>query len=147
MEIERKFLVDDIPYNLKDYAHSYIEQGYLNFNPEVRIRNINSKYFLTVKGEGTIAREEYEIPISALTYEELSLRLQSKLLKKNRYFIPIGKNMAELDVYINFEDLVMVEVEFPNVILADNFEVPDWFGIEVTDDKSFKNKNLALMIK
>ena len=37
MEIERKFLVKKIP-DLTNLQAIYIEQGYLSFSPEVRIR-------------------------------------------------------------------------------------------------------------
>ena len=30
MEIERKYLIDEIPFDLKDYSCKVIEQGYLN---------------------------------------------------------------------------------------------------------------------
>ena len=70
MEIERKFLVKKIP-DLTNLQAIYIEQGYLSFSPEVRIRKKDEKFYLTVKSDGDIVREEYEIEISQNTYEEL----------------------------------------------------------------------------
>ena len=39
--------------------------------------------------------------------------------------------------------LTLSTEEFPNKEKANSFEVPSWFGEEITYDKSYKNKNLA----
>ena len=39
---------------------------------------------------------------------------------------------------------MLVEVEFSSLEQADNFEPADWFGREVTIDKSYQNKALAM---
>ena len=41
----------------------------------------------------------------------------------------------------------MVEVEFIDIDSANNFEIPCWFGNEVTRDKEFRNKNLAKILR
>lgn len=146
MEIERKFLVEKIP-DLTNVKAIYIEQGYLSFSPEVRIRKKDKKFYMTVKSDGDIAREEYEIEISQNTYDELSSQVKGLILKKMRYEISLNKtDVAELDIYENFEDLKLVEVEFIDIDSANNFEIPCWFGDEVTRDKEFKNKNLAKIL-
>ena len=51
---------------------------------------------------------------------------------------------AELDLYHNeLDGLSTVEVEFTDVEEATEFKEPDWFDIDITSDKSYKNKNLA----
>ena len=50
MEIERQFLVEDaalVPVNMF-MAQYKIRQGYLSFEPELRIRQMNDEYFLTI---------------------------------------------------------------------------------------------------
>lgn len=145
-EIERKFLVKNIPLDIEKYEHNYIVQAYLSFMPEVRIRNIDDKhYYLTFKNEGTLSRQEYEIEIQRNTYQDLYEKIQGKALLKCRYKIPLDSGeIAELDIYINIDGLVVVEVEFSSIETASNFRVPTWFGKEVTYDKQYKNKNLAL---
>ena len=59
MEIERKFLVAQLPDNLDNYNCRYIEQGYLSTKPVVRVRRDNDDYYLTYKGSGMMAREEF----------------------------------------------------------------------------------------
>ena len=72
MEIERKFLIND---NLSDkciYNIEEIEQGYIKFDPEVRIRNVdNREYYLTYKSKGKIKRMELEERISKEQYQIL----------------------------------------------------------------------------
>jgi adenylate cyclase len=127
VEIERKFLVKKIP-DLNSVQVSYIEQGYLSFSPEVRIRKKDDMFYLTVKSDGDIAREEYEIEISQNTYDELTSQVKGLVLKKMRYEIPLNKSeVAELDIYENFENLKMVEVEFIDIDSANAFEIPFWF--------------------
>ena len=46
MEIERKYLVSGIPDNIDSYPCRFIEQGYLNTAPVVRVRRDNDNYYL-----------------------------------------------------------------------------------------------------
>ena len=52
MEIERKFLIKELPANLDEYPCLFIEQAYLNTNPVIRIRRQDDEYYLTYKGKG-----------------------------------------------------------------------------------------------
>ena len=53
MEIERKYLVKQLPAHLERYPSKYLEQGYLNTDPVVRIRRSDDTYTLTYKGRGS----------------------------------------------------------------------------------------------
>ena len=57
MEIERKFLIKEMPSNLEDYPHRTLEQGYLCTGPVVRVRKDGERYELTYKSKGFMARE------------------------------------------------------------------------------------------
>ncbi len=144
MEIERKFLVQNLP-NLNNYPHKDIVQGYISFNPEIRIRKANDKCYLTVKSEGTISREENEIEINLTIFSSLLKIVKGRIIYKTRYFIPLADSLnAELDVYHeDLDGLFTVEVEFLNMQDAQNFLPPNWFFEEITEDKKYKNKNLA----
>lgn len=58
MEIERKFLIKDLPKDLTSYPCSQIEQAYLNENPVLRIRRKDDDYILTYKSKGMMARRK-----------------------------------------------------------------------------------------
>lgn len=71
MEIERKFTVRQLPEDLARYDSHLIEQGYLNTNPVVRVRREDNTYYLTYKGKGLMAREEYNLPLNEQAYNHL----------------------------------------------------------------------------
>lgn len=147
MEIERKFLVNEVPKGIyKNHSFSEIVQGYISINPEIRIRKMNDKYFITKKSEGTLKREEQEVEIDASTYEILLSGVKGNLIEKTRFDIPIENDkIAQLDIYHgNLGGLITVEVEFPTCEESKLFKKPAWFGTEITRNKNYKNKNLSM---
>ncbi len=131
MEIERKFIVHNLPDNLDSYPHSEIEQGYLCMEPVIRIRRMNKQYFLTFKSKGLMARTEHEFPLDKAAYEHLLPKVDGILISKTRYKIPDEHGFViELDVFHGeYEGLVMAEVEFPSEEVAVEYEGPEWFEI------------------
>ncbi len=144
MEIERKFLVQNLP-DLAHYPHKKLIQGYISIDPVIRIRQMEEDYFLTVKSQGHMIREEFELPITKEQYESLLCKLEYSPIEKIRYFIPLENQLiAELDVYKGpLEGLTTVEVEFSSSTTANTFEVPSWFGKDITHDNRYKNNHLA----
>lgn len=145
MEIERKFLVSDIPENLSAYKCRIIEQGYLSTNPVVRVRKDNNDYYLTYKGKGFMAREEYNLPLTKESYEHLLAKADGNIITKRRYEIPDGKGKTiELDIFEGyFEGVVLAEVEFDSIEEANSYTPPDWFTEDVTNDKRYHNSNMS----
>ena len=144
MEIEKKFLINSLP-DLSKYAYHKISQAYLNTDPVVRIRKQDNDYYLTYKGKGMMAREEYNLPLNATSYEHLSKKADGNVISKTRYLIPLNNGLtAELDIFDPpFEWLQMIEVEFESIEQADNFTPPEWFGKEVTNDSHYHNSYLS----
>ena len=145
MEIERKYLVKVLPENLESYEQKRIAQGYMCTNPVLRIRRSNDEYFLTYKGQGLMAREEHEFPISAEAFEHMLRKIDGILIDKIRYMIPLDEtHTAELDIFQGvLAPLRLVEVEFASIEEADNFVAPDWFGDDVTNSGEYHNSNLS----
>lgn len=146
MEIERKFLIKNIPENLDSYAFHLIEQGYLCTDPVVRVRRQDDDYFLTYKGKGLLAREEYNLPLTRSGYKHLIKKADGNIIKKKRYLIPIEDTdlTIELDIFDKpFAPLIMAEVEFSSVEGANAFIAPDWFGEDVTNDPAYHNSNMS----
>ena len=71
MEIERKFTVRELPADLDSYPFRHIEQAYLNTSPVVRVRKEDEEYYLTYKGDGMMAMEESNLPLSSDAYYHL----------------------------------------------------------------------------
>lgn len=144
MEIERKFLVDCLP-SLAGYPSKKITQAYVSIQPVIRIRQMNTDYFLTVKSQGAISREEFEMPITETEYEQLLLKIDGIPIEKTRFYLPLENGYtAELDCYHGeLLGLITVEVEFPDLAAAQNFCPPSWFGKDVSLDARYKNNQLA----
>ena len=115
MEIERKFLIRQLPEHLEQYPCLQIEQGYLCTNPVVRIRKQDDSYFLTYKSGGLMTREEYNLPLTAEGYVHLRKKTDGLLITKKRYCIPLDPYTIELDIFEgDLVPLILAEVEFPS---------------------------------
>lgn len=145
MEIERKYLVSQLPEELDRYESKKIAQGYLCTSPVVRIRRSNEEYYMTYKGAGMMVREEYNLPLTKTAYEHMLLKVDGILVEKTRYLIPLGNNLtAELDIFEKaLAGLILVEVEFETVDDANSFCPPEWFGEDVTNSEKYHNSYLS----
>lgn len=158
MEIERKFTVSAVPEDLASRPCLLIEQAYLNTDPVIRIRRQNEEYYLTYKGKGLLAREEYNLPLNKEAYEHLRTKADGNIISKKRYLFPITSPefkegflppaslslTIELDIFEPpFAPLIIAEVEFPDEETANAFLPPHWFSEDVTYDKNYHNSNLS----
>lgn len=145
MEIERKYLVQQLPESLSGYPCRIIEQGYLNTDPVVRIRRDNEKYELTYKSKGFMTRMEYNLPLTQEAYEHLLTKIDGRLIQKKRYMIPLTNDLtAELDIFEgDLAPLILVEVEFSSEEAALAFVPPSWFGDDVTFSGKHHNSTLS----
>jgi CYTH domain-containing protein len=149
MEIERKYLVRELPADLDSHPHVEIEQGYLCTSPTLRIRRMGDAYILTVKekqrnASSAIVNREEEFALTADKYNLLKAKCDGFLVSKTRYRIPVGEYTAELDIFHgNHDGLLLVEVEFPSAETADRFTPPSWFGPDVSADPRYRNSYLA----
>ena len=145
-EIERKYLVKQVPENLASYPFHEIEQGYLCTEPVVRIRRQDEDYYLTYKSKGLMIREEYNLPLTKDAYFHLREKIDGRLISKRRYLIPLDPYTIELDVFHSpKDDLILAEVEFPSEEDALTFTPPDWFGEDVTNSSLYHNSRLSTL--
>ncbi len=145
MEIERKFLVREVPEDLNITKVREIEQGYLCTAPVVRIRRDNDLYELTYKGKGLLAREEYNLPLTQEAYEHLKTKVDGRLISKTRKEIPLKDDLKiELDFFHgDLAPLILAEVEFPDLEMAETFTPPAWFGEDVSLDPAYHNSTMS----
>ena len=145
MEIERKFLLNELPEDLDSYPHTEIEQAYLSVDPVVRVRRDGDAYYLTYKGKGLLIREETNLPLTETSYRHLLEKHDGRVILKTRYRIPLPPYTVELDVFHGaYEGLVLAEVEFPSVEEALAFTPPAWFKEDVTRNPEYHNSRLSL---
>jgi adenylate cyclase len=147
VEIERKFLVEDLP-DLSNFDSVHLEQGYLALvaegGAEVRLRRKGDQPLLTVKGGTGEVRVEEEVELDPGAFESLWPLTEGRRVSKTRHLVPCGDLTIELDLYeCDLDGLVTAEVEFSSEEEADRFEPPDWLGDEVTGDERYLNARLA----
>jgi adenylate cyclase len=144
-ETERKFLVKG------EFRHLSVRkiemiQTYLTIDPEktIRLRIADDKAFLTVKSRpalNTITRNEWEVEIPVSDARQMmNICLPGRIIK-TRYHVPAGKHTYEIDVFHDKnEGLVVAEIELQSD--DEQFEKPDWLGVEVTGLPQYYNANL-----
>ncbi len=148
-EIERSFLLKGDPPNDAERVER-IEQGYIAIDSdgtEVRIRRRAAALTLTVKSpDAGRTRTEEEIELDGARFERLWPLTAGRRLAKDRHLLAMpGGLTAELDVYMGaLAGLRVVEVEFSNERESDRFQIPEWFGPEVTEDPRYRNRELAV---
>ena len=147
METERKFRISGLPPSVIPGTGVEIAQGYLVIDPgELRIRDKGGRFYLTVKGDGTISRDESEIEIPARVFEALWPHTEGARVEKTRYSVQHEGWLLEVDEYRgHLAGLITLECEFRSKKAAATLRLPEWAGdaVEVTEDKAYKNKNLA----
>jgi adenylate cyclase len=148
VEIERKFVLPEIPAEAAGAPSDRIDQGYLAIcddGVEVRIRRIGERTVLTVKKGSGERRLEEEMDIPEASFEALWPLTEGRRVEKERFRLGGGGKGVELDVYRGALDgLVVAEIEFDSDEESEGFDPPAWLGREVTGDERFANQRLAV---
>ncbi|MCC3377259.1 CYTH domain-containing protein [Cohnella sp. REN36] len=153
MEIERKFLLPELPETVRERlavrSEQRIEQTYIAIDDsqELRIRRITDlrtgkrAYTHTFKNGTGLAREEIEYAISESLYAQVAEAVGAVALTKMRTTAEWEGLVVEIDRYDQL-DLAVLEVEFDSVEAAHAFVAPDWFGRDISGDKTYSNKTV-----
>lgn len=159
-EIERKFLIANLDACRRDvrsptkferlrvnakqtFIPLRIKQGYLSFDPVVRVRisdigAFETKCFMTIKGNGLKVRDEFEYEIPLPDARKL-LKMCKGIINKTRY--SLGR--WEIDEFHGKrKGLWLAEIELKS---SDEKlpPLPKWLGEEVTEDPRYANVNMA----
>jgi CYTH domain-containing protein len=155
-EIERKYLI------------AYPDKTVLESAEGVRVRRIEQTYLLAAQGETRRVRKmtemgvtryietrkyrvsdlratEEEKELSSAEYDALLALADPTLrpIRKTRYGIPYKGHVVEVDLYDFWQDRATAEVELADE--SEAVELPPCLSLirEVSDDKRYKNVNLA----
>ena len=140
-EIKRKFLVNQIP-DLSGIVKTEHERYYLyrQNGIDLRIQRLNIKYELERKVEvSNLARVGEKIVITKEEFEILKRFCDGKIIRDS---YQISKNTVLRIYQGRFEGLIRVEVEFQGEDEAQSFNIPDWFGKEITETMLAKDSDL-----
>lgn len=152
MEIEKKYLVNQLPEDLSSYPSFELEQCYLCKSPTLRVRKKGDAYILTYKNrvkpangnEKLCVSEETELPLTKESYEHLREKADGKIITKTRYYIPYMGYRIELDIFHgDYEGFNLAEVEFQTEAESVDFLPPEWFGEDVSGDLRYTNSYLS----
>ena len=151
LEIEKKWIIDkkNIPYDLSNAEIIEIEQTYISFSPEIRVRKINGgkEYTFAVKTNITsdgMTRDELEDYITEEEYNNLIKKREGNTIHKTRYQFLDGDYLLAIDIFSGeLEGLAYLEIEFENQDEVDKIETPSWVIKDVTSDLNYKNGYLA----
>lgn len=145
VEIERKFLVIGDGWRQNAVGKPY-RQGYIRTQGQatVRVRTVGPIGYLTLKGptQGISRMEfEYEIPVADAN-QMLTTLCDRPLIEKTRYLVDYEGMQWEVDEFSGDNaGLVLAEVELEHP--QQSFSLPNWIGLEVSQDGRYFNANLA----
>jgi len=130
-----------LPKHIGEYLLSYLSWDIDKFTPAgVRLRKEGDDvYYLTVKGKGTITRDEDNLDLPKTLFAGFWPETKNKRLNKKRLVYPYEDYKIEFDMYTK-RDLIIAEIELPSIERLENVIV---LGKEVTYDENYDNFNLA----
>ena len=149
IEIERKYLLSEMPPSLEGRPCREIDQGYIpGERLQERVRRIRTDgeewYVRTVKVGSGIRRIELQEDTDRETFEVLWPLTRGRRVIKRRYRVPEGRLVWEVDEFTD-RDLVLAEVELPSEDVKPR--LPEWIAPyvvrEVTGEPEYLNVTLA----
>lgn len=150
LRIEVTYLCNELPGDLKKCKSENIEQGYLcDEDDPVRIRNKGGLYSFTRKTmanpDDLSFRDYSSIDVYKEEFDKV-WKIVTKKLKKTRYYYSEEMDGPDIRVDVfegELKGLILVELVFTNEGDLRTYEVPKWFGPEVTKDRSLTNPAVA----
>ncbi len=149
LEIERKYLLTQIPPEMPRGTTTELHQGYLPGEHIVeRLRRTTrakrTNYARTIKLGRGLVRTEIEEPTTRELFDALWPLTEGKRVEKTRHAIKVGALTWEIDVFTDRE-LVLAEVELTDE--RQEVKLPDWLAPyverDVTEESTYVNYVLA----
>ena len=147
-EIERKFLIKKMP-NLDFIEPVYYQRYFLfrNTNLEIRIQKRGGKYEFERKvTENNLSAKKLKFEITKEEYDKLK-ELPCEHIVRESYKISDNPEITVKVYHGKFEGLVRAEVEFEDEKEAQKFQVPEWFGEEITNSSLGRDSKLLDLSK
>ena len=144
LEMEKTYLLKNIPFQLDQYPHKELVDHYIpveSDHPKLRLRKRWEIYEITKKtlvqeGDCSIQREQ-TIDLTKSEYQALA-ELPSKIIDKIRYYVPWGEFILEIDVFQkDLDGLILMDIEFSNKQQMKDFSMPDFCLADVTQNPLF----------
>lgn len=133
-EIERKFLISKMP-DLSHFESVMYERYciYRDGNVEMRVQKKGTQYEIERKEMvNTLKAIKTKMVISKPEFETLK-KLGTEAIIREGYFISSNPDVSIKIYHGRHEGLNKIEVEFKSEEEAKAFQIPDWYGEEITD--------------
>ena len=144
IELEKTYLAKFLPEGLNNCPSKEIKDIYIPQSidhPVLRVRQRGDKYEITKKQpvNGTDSSEQYEHTIMLTKEEFMALeQVVGKRVRKIRYYYNYEGIQAEIGVFQDdLAGLVLVDFEYKDVVSKNNFEIPNFCLVDVTQDEYF----------
>lgn len=132
-EIERKFLIKKMP-DLSNFESVIYERYYIfrNNTVEMRVQKKGDKYEIERKEVvNGLSAKKTKLAISEPEFEKLK-QLGSDVILREGFFISSNPGVSIKIYHGKYEGLKKIEVEFDSENEARTFQIPDWYGEEIT---------------
>jgi CHAD domain-containing protein/CYTH domain-containing protein len=148
-EVERKYLLREMPSDMPPAIAADIHQGYLPGERLVeRVRSAETsdgiRYYRTMKLGVGLERVEIEEATDATLFKALWSHTKGRRIHKRRHRVEENGVIWEIDEFLD-RDLVLAEIELDD--RGTMPPIPDWLSAvmerEVTGDEEFSNRALA----
>lgn len=148
-EIMRTFVVDRLPEPLTPAEyHVQIFDNYIP-NTDIRLRSVRDPKHLSWTSclekrlPGEAGFSVAKIDLTKAEYEAFE-RFEGREIRKNRYFLEVGEQLFEFDVFLGkLWGLNLLTVRFDSQVAADEFERPEYTVVEVTLEPFFDGVQLV----
>lgn len=141
IEIERTYLAKYLPEGLLQAEHKTIIDIYLPQtvpHPTLRLRQNGASYELTKKkpisGTDSSIQQEQTIDLNQHEFEAIS-HIPGKRVAKQRYYYRHQGTVYEFDIFQGeLSGLVLIDVEFETETAMQQFPLPDFCLVDVTQE-------------
>lgn len=150
IEIERKYLLSELPPEVAGHPSAELWQGYVPGRRLVeRVRRVHDddgeRFYRTVKGGRGVHRLEVEEETTREIFEALWTLTEGRRVHKRRWFVPGSAHTWEIDSFLDGRQLWLAEVEL--VSEHESADLPPWLAPfvvrEVTLEREYGNLALA----
>lgn len=144
MEHERKFLLKRLPDDFDTYTKEDVTQWYIktykSYSLRLRLYSDGRCYLDIKERKSGISKRKSGKKAEFINYQKFTEN--KPFIKKVRYKKHYKNHLVIIDVFD--DNLMIIEVESKDINYLKSIIIPDWFGIEVTDDIRYTNHHMSL---
>jgi CYTH domain-containing protein len=142
LELEKTFLVSELPPQINGAQHERIEDGFITpyqNQPVLRLRHRGNKFEITKKAaldqNDASAHHEHTIDLTEQEYNALLSSFTLKI-RKIRYYVSVYGKQAEIDIFGgDLSGLITVDFEFKTPEEMQSFQPPEFCLRDVTQEQ------------